>query len=43
MKKTKLYILFSILICLFVILMGIGVGSVYVPPRDTISIVMNKL
>ena len=43
MKKTKLYILFSILICFIVIVMGIGVGSVYVSPRDIISIVMNKL
>ncbi len=41
--KTKIYILTTIIICLIVIIMGVGIGSVYVPPATTINIIMNKL
>ncbi|WFA08875.1 iron ABC transporter permease [Tissierella sp. Yu-01] len=41
--KTRLYTLITILICIIVILMGIGIGSIYVEPKATLSILMNKL
>lgn len=41
--KTKLYVLITILTCFIVIIMGVGIGSVYVPPKATINILMHKI
>jgi iron complex transport system permease protein len=41
--KTKSKIIISVLISISVIILGIGAGSIYVPPYDTVRILANKL
>lgn len=41
--KTRAKIIISICMCIIVLLFGIGIGSIYVPPLDILNIIMNKL
>lgn len=41
--NTKLKIIISLLLCAIVIIFGIGIGSVYIPPKDILNIILNKL
>lgn len=41
--KTRAKIIISICMCIIVLLFGIGIGSIYVPPLDILNIISNKL
>lgn len=41
--KTRAKIIISICMCIIVLLFGIGIGSIYVPPLDILNIILNKL
>ena len=41
--KTRAKIIISICMCIIVLLFGIGIGSIYVPPLDILNIIFNKL
>jgi len=41
--KTRAKVIISICMCVIVLLFGIGIGSIYVPPLDIINILLNKL
>ena len=41
--KTSLKIIFSIIICILIIILSIGIGSVYIPASDTFKILFSKI
>lgn len=41
--KTRLKIIICIIACIFILLTGIALGSVYVPPEHVANIIINKL
>jgi len=41
--KTRAKVIISICMCTIVLLFGIGIGSIYVPPLDILNIISNKL
>jgi iron complex transport system permease protein len=41
--KTKIKIILSSIACIFVLLMGVALGSIYVPLGDILSIILNKI
>lgn len=41
--KTSAKILISIFICLAIIILGVGIGSVYIPPTDILKIIFSNI
>lgn len=41
--KTSIKALISILICLAIIILGVGIGSVYIPPTDILRIIYSNI